>query len=257
MVFERAKFNQRRQQHGETADQFIASLHVLAAKCEYGTLRDSLIRDRILVGIRDSELSKRLQMDEKLTLVTCCAKVQQSEMISGQQSTVRQDEPKKVCKVTKKPDAKKKHSGKKKTQARGNSSNCKNCGHESHHGDPPKCPGSSANCNICSRVGHYARCCKLSEAKKVKQLTTEQTTLFLWKITKVSGCCERWTSRILVGKEEIPQEFEADSGSDLTCIRYEDYRKSFGKMKRCDPRVEGPDGRQLEVIGVVELQFAA
>ena len=96
VVFERVKFNQRKQQQGESADLFIASLHTLAAKCEYGDLRDSLIRDRIIVGIRDAELSKRLQMDEKLTLQTCINKVTQSEMIGSQQATVRDKETKPV-----------------------------------------------------------------------------------------------------------------------------------------------------------------
>ena len=74
MVFERFKYNQRRRHNAETADQFIASL--------YGDRRP----------IQDSALSKRLQMDEKLTLEIFCAKAQQFEMISSQQSTVRQDE---------------------------------------------------------------------------------------------------------------------------------------------------------------------
>ena len=38
-IFERAKFNQRRQERGESVDSFITSLHCLAEHCEYGPLR--------------------------------------------------------------------------------------------------------------------------------------------------------------------------------------------------------------------------
>ena len=45
------------QQPGETSEQFIMALYELAENCEYGALRDEMIRDRIVVGIRDCSLS--------------------------------------------------------------------------------------------------------------------------------------------------------------------------------------------------------
>ena len=68
VIFERARFNQRSQGETETAEQFITSLYSLAADCEFGELKEQLIRDRIVVGIRDSSLSIKLQMDPNLTL---------------------------------------------------------------------------------------------------------------------------------------------------------------------------------------------
>lgn len=52
VIFERARFNQCSQGETETADQFITSL---AADCEFGILKEQLIRDRIVVGIGDSQ----------------------------------------------------------------------------------------------------------------------------------------------------------------------------------------------------------
>ena len=68
VIFERARFNQHSQLDGETIDQYIAVLHNLAENCDYGMLKSELIRDRIVVGIRDSALSQRLQLDPDLTL---------------------------------------------------------------------------------------------------------------------------------------------------------------------------------------------
>ena len=59
VIYERAKFNERKQKEGETVDAFITALHKLATKCDYGALNDDLIRDRIVVGIREFKDSPR------------------------------------------------------------------------------------------------------------------------------------------------------------------------------------------------------
>ena len=61
IIFARAKFNKRIQQAGESIDQFIQDLHRLADDCSYHSLKDELIRDRIVVGVRDDELSNTMQ----------------------------------------------------------------------------------------------------------------------------------------------------------------------------------------------------
>ena len=50
VIYERAKFNLRKQEPGETVDTFITALYGLAEYCEYGDLHDQMIRDRIVVG---------------------------------------------------------------------------------------------------------------------------------------------------------------------------------------------------------------
>ena len=67
-IFESARFNRRIQIDGESAEQFITCLYQLAEDCAYGDLREEMIRDLLVVGIRDSTLSERLQMDADLTL---------------------------------------------------------------------------------------------------------------------------------------------------------------------------------------------
>ena len=49
-------------------DNFITHLYCLAEYCEFGTRRDDVIRDRIVVGIKDKKPSEQLQIDSKLTL---------------------------------------------------------------------------------------------------------------------------------------------------------------------------------------------
>ena len=60
VVIEHTKFNKRSQLPDEPVEQFITSLYNLAADCNFGELKDKLIRDRIEVRIRAASLSERL-----------------------------------------------------------------------------------------------------------------------------------------------------------------------------------------------------
>ena len=70
-------------------DQFITSLYTLAEHCDYGELRDQLIRDRIVVGLRDAKISEKLQLDPALTLEKAVTQARQKEAVHEQQSIVR------------------------------------------------------------------------------------------------------------------------------------------------------------------------
>ena len=67
-IFERARFNRRSQREGESAEQYITELYELIEFCEYGELKEEMLRDQLVVGIQDLTLSERLQTDPELTL---------------------------------------------------------------------------------------------------------------------------------------------------------------------------------------------
>ena len=50
VIFGRAKFNWRCQKQDESVEQFITCLYQLSKNCEYGTIRDEMIRNRIVIG---------------------------------------------------------------------------------------------------------------------------------------------------------------------------------------------------------------
>ena len=81
VIFERAKFNMRKQELDEPVDAFITDLYCLSEQYEFGTLRDKLIRDRIVVGLRNVKLSEKLQMDSALTLQSAINSARQRESV--------------------------------------------------------------------------------------------------------------------------------------------------------------------------------
>ena len=60
VIYECAKLNMKSQKEGEPVDSFITDLYALTEFCHFGNLRDELIRDRLVVGILDKQLSEKL-----------------------------------------------------------------------------------------------------------------------------------------------------------------------------------------------------
>ena len=71
VIYERYKFNNRSQELDESIDAYTTALRTLAETCEFGSLKEDLIRDRLVCGIRDNSLRKKLLQEPKLTLNKC------------------------------------------------------------------------------------------------------------------------------------------------------------------------------------------
>ena len=50
----------RAQETSETIDQYVTTLKRLSNTCEFGTLRDALIKDRIILGVKSQKIRERL-----------------------------------------------------------------------------------------------------------------------------------------------------------------------------------------------------
>ena len=64
-------------------------LYKLADSCDYGAMKDEMIRDRLIVCIRDGPLSERLQLDPDLTLEKAKKMVRQREAVHDQQQVLK------------------------------------------------------------------------------------------------------------------------------------------------------------------------
>ena len=60
VLYERFVFNSAIQKPGETIDEYVVRLRQMTDSCEFGTLKDSLIRDRIVIGTTDEGGRERL-----------------------------------------------------------------------------------------------------------------------------------------------------------------------------------------------------
>ena len=67
-IFERAIFHRQKQESAEAVDSFITDLYDLTEHCQFGLLHTETIRDGIVVGLADQNLSEKLPLNADLTL---------------------------------------------------------------------------------------------------------------------------------------------------------------------------------------------
>ena len=245
---------------GESAEQYILVLHAVARNCDYGQLRDELIRDRIVIGILDKALSKRLQLDPGLTLEKAARMVRQSESVGEQQRVLKgQMDGDKECVDA---DVNWMNSRRKVAQQKDSSSSCTRCGNQHETG---KCPAQKVTCFRCHRRGHFKSQCfsqrtsqkVLDKEDKVKGEVEEQVeeqveveTVFLGPVGEGKSSREgSWMARILVSGQSLP--FKIDTGADVTAISEENYKKIQGRRKLTKPSkiLRGPSNQPLPIVG--------
>ena len=145
---------------------FITSLHKLIEHCDYGALKDEMIRDKIVVGLCDEQLSEKLQLDPNLTLKRAVDQARQREAVRKQQAVVRCNPPgvtTNVDAMRSKPKSSRHATTKhqktyvsEKCQMTQKSS-CRRCGKEMHQ--MKYCPAKDAKCHKCSKTGHFGAMC--------------------------------------------------------------------------------------------------
>ncbi|KAJ6649630.1 hypothetical protein Bhyg_04868, partial [Pseudolycoriella hygida] len=89
VVYERFKLNQRCQKEGENFDSFLTDIQKLIRTCEYGEEEKNALRDRIVIGIRDSRLQEKLLAIEDITSEKAITLCRAAELAKSQAKEVQ------------------------------------------------------------------------------------------------------------------------------------------------------------------------
>ncbi|ROL43556.1 hypothetical protein DPX16_13487 [Anabarilius grahami] len=248
VIHERACFYQSVQCPGERAESFIRSLYELAEHCEFGSTREEHIRDRIVVGIQDKELSRKLQLIPNLTLEMTVQETRQSEEVKAQVS-VQGEAACAIQEVAHKRHAQRRQHApgpKFKHRSRDNEREkiCGRCGKEMHK--KSDCPALKSTCNRCRKSGHWEKMCKSKLSTNSEYGSPYLATCHFTSLHN------EWTVQLEIGS--TPVSFKIDTGADV-CIMTEAAFKMPKPEKRpltAKTVLNSPGGR-LNCIG----QFTA
>lgn len=212
-------------QEDRTFDTYLTDLRRKAERCEFGTIKDSLIRDQIVIGTNNVALRERLLRESELTLektINLCRISEQSKEHLKILSSAQTSDVDSVSRSGPTKQAWKPPNNDSTTQR---IMKCKFCA-SSH--DKGKCPAFGATCYNCNGRNHYARCCSKSsngtygrnvrgvevETRNEDYSLAETKGLYIGEVQGNSR--KNIRSQLLIN--EIPVNFKLDTGAECNII---------------------------------------
>lgn len=177
-TFEQYLFNSRSQKEDESIDHYVSALRTLAKSCNFcQCLHDSLIRDRIVFGVKEPALRKKLLQERQLTLektIDMCKSGETTAQHLKDLATAM--DPNEIHAL--------KHRNKRKPRlpedprdSKGGKK-CKYCG-GNHVLKREKCPAYGKTCGKCGKSNHFARVCK-QRGRRKKPVNTVSVSSSDW-----------------------------------------------------------------------------
>ena len=229
VIYERLVFNQRNQKEGERIDNYVSELKRLSLTCDFGDLRDSLIRDRIVGGVLSDELRGELLKKPNLTLQKAhdyCRTFEAAELQkykfstpagAGTEHSIGIQPVNKLNEQDKKPPR-----------------SCKFCGYKHPFTKPSRCPAFGKLCLKCKQKGHFAQVCPANvkggsqvDVVQHTQSSSQEVHTYFESIELGSVLDARKSRKSLVtiqiGGQAV--EIKADTGAEATVIPYHLYEK--------------------------------
>lgn len=169
----RKQFYEARQQCNESASDFACRLRRISNECQFGTNKDTMLRDIFVVGIRNDILGEKLLAEDSSTLtfdnalaraeaferarsergaVSTCAKTVNATQRQGKKPFARTGNVSRNQPVMK-PAVVDRLSGEAKRT-------CFRCGSTDHLANSPRCKGKNSICHNCGLRGHFSVVCK-------------------------------------------------------------------------------------------------
>uniref|UniRef100_A0A8D8RNC4 Uncharacterized protein K02A2.6 n=1 Tax=Cacopsylla melanoneura TaxID=428564 RepID=A0A8D8RNC4_9HEMI len=242
VIYERYVFGITQQQKTERFDQYYSNLRHLASTCEFGTMHDELLRDRIVLGVISNVLRKRYLGDPGLTLAKALelgkafeATEIQCNVLNDNRHKMTSDEHEQI------PDSNV-------FKFSNSSQSCWYCGNN-HARKKELCPALGKICTNCGRPNHFARVCKqktnnnqflnitngrdYNKYKKTNQVSEQENETRnqseeedLWQVSKRAEMKKEFVTKLNFLTENDIKELKCqlDTGAACNVLNYEDYR---------------------------------
>lgn len=283
VVYERYLFFSRYQREGEPMEQFFSDITKLAESCEFETQKESMIRDRIVIGITDHTVRLQLLKIDDLTLPKAKEICRVAEEAERQAKRMENERGPVVAAITggyrdntnfNKTESIKFHSRfvkKDGDQQRSmvsqksfeqNIRQCNRCNRKHVQG---RCPADGKRCLACGNFNHFASVCRKNRnvghnAKKVNEVnydydSSESNESVVYVSVLHFGPYSRnsWHETLKIDKLCI--DFKLDSGAEVNIITYDIVKRltKLQDIKSSTAKLEAYGGFQIQTVGSIVL----
>ncbi|XP_067947106.1 uncharacterized protein [Watersipora subatra] len=268
----RVQFHNRSQQQGENVDAYIQELHLLAAKCEFAN-KDDMLRDRLLSGMLDKQLSVEIQMQDDVTLSYVAEKMKaKSQLVDN----IKKEKTVAAVGITKSPSSPIRMQGyynkqskqygkqyeKETTRSTGpkmNQQSCKSC--KSYH-PQRRCPAYDKKCRKCGKMNHFSKACwtqTASYSKSVSSIQTEsdrptEVPEFFIGAIDFGNDSDNWNIEVSVNDANIL--CKVDTGAQCNVMPLSVFKTNFPELPidRTNVTLTAYTGINIEVVGQVQME---
>ena len=164
----RYKFSLHNQNEEQNIDDYVTELKLKSSHCQFGTLKESLIRDQIVAATKDKRVPETLLCEPDLTLDKAITIFRAAEESKKQSEKMQAQSPSsnidQVChrRLRGKQNERK--------QRENQRNECKYC--SSQH-DKGWCAAFGKLCKKCGKCHHFAKVCRSKQAKRVENIDKE------------------------------------------------------------------------------------
>lgn len=168
ITYERYMFNARDQKENESIEAYASALRSLANTCNFGPLKEELIRDRIVCGLSDNEIRKKLLQIPELTLDKCMNICRSAETTTSQLKAMSNNNAHSPQEVNYVKSTTARQTTTARHAAQDLINDCRFCG-QTHEKKREKCPAQGKICKKCKKENHFAIKCQAKYPKEQRK----------------------------------------------------------------------------------------
>ncbi|XP_062608629.1 uncharacterized protein K02A2.6-like [Saccostrea cucullata] len=241
VIAERFRFHKRNQRPDESVLSYMAELRNLATHCQFEAALSDTLRDRLVVGLRQETIQKRLLSEKDLDLEKAINLAVAMETAARDAAEVQGGKSETVNKISTLRNANPQPHARSTTQKH----SCYRC-----DGDHPasQCRHTNTVCSFCRKVGHIERACMKKKRDRNKGRNTslfynEEESHSEERYTEVNGePLLHITSTFHMKSHHEPPitvqpiiegkviKMEVDTGTAVSVISKSDYSANFGNV---------------------------
>ena len=255
MAVHRYKFNSRVRQQGESVASFVAELRHLAIDCEFGDSLNEMLRDRLVCGVNDSRIQRRLLSEADLDFDKALKAALAMEMADRDAEDLQGDK-----KATTTEGAIFR-AGVGEPRNRGYQ-NCYRCGGK-HKAS--LCKHKENVCHHCGKKGHILRACRKARSETRSPPQTPRNTMPVTiegeekdVYTMFPLCSKKYGPiYITIIVNGAPLLMQVDTGATLSVISKATYDRAWREesppLAPSTARLRTYTGEEIPVKGEIEV----
>ena len=266
VTYERYLLNKRCQEPSESFDSYMTELRRLVKSCDYGALEESILKDKVVIGIRDDSSRRKLLQMRNLTLAAAIDVCRASETATRHLKEFAHSDSEEVRKVavsTKKDKYKNRNRsqerryGSKRVSRSTDSTvrKCRYCARE-HEFKKELCPAYGKSCKLCNKKNHFAVVCKekLGGSPRVNLVDSEGESVFTVHATTGQQIKRKLFASLTVGRSDV--KCQLDCGATVNILPESIAREALGhslKIRPAEATLLMYDRSELKTVGMTTI----